>query len=158
MSYYKTFVDHYLQSHTQALPSYVIDTTDFINKLENIKDISKDSILVTLDVKPLYTRISIHECIEAVKETLNNQGNKPIATRVIIKFLYIILTLNNFAFNGINYLQKKDSPIGTIYAPAYISIFMGKFEKLHIHPYLRDLQHFESIYRRYIFLMKWNGI
>ena len=34
-----------------AKPSYVKDTTGFINKLENVKDTSKDSILVTLDVK-----------------------------------------------------------------------------------------------------------
>ena len=44
------FVDHYLQPHTRTLPSYVKDTTDFINKVENVKDTSKDSILVTLDV------------------------------------------------------------------------------------------------------------
>ena len=31
------FVDHYLKLHAKALPSYVKDTTDFINKLENLK-------------------------------------------------------------------------------------------------------------------------
>ena len=31
------FVDHYLQTHTKALPCHVKDTTDFINKLENVK-------------------------------------------------------------------------------------------------------------------------
>ena len=81
------FVDNYVQPHAKALPSYVKDTTDFINKFENVKDISIDSILVTLDVKTLYSNIPNHEGIEAVKETLNNQAKKPIATRVIIKFL-----------------------------------------------------------------------
>ena len=57
------FVDHYLQPHTKALSSYVKDTTDFINKLENDKDTSKDSILVTLDVKALYTNIPNHDGI-----------------------------------------------------------------------------------------------
>ena len=42
-----------------------------------------------------------------MKETLNNQAKKPIATRVIIEFLYLILTLNNFLLNDINYLQQK---------------------------------------------------
>ena len=71
--------DHYLQLHAKALPSYVKDSTDFINKLENVKDTSKESILVTLDVKALYTNIPNHEGIEAVKETLNNKAKKPIA-------------------------------------------------------------------------------
>ena len=42
-------------------------------------------------------------CIEAVKEMLNNQTSKSIATRVDIKLLYLILTLNNFIFDGISY-------------------------------------------------------
>ena len=50
------FVDHYLQPHARALPSYVKDTTGFINKLQNVKDTSKDSNLVTLD-----TNIPNHE-------------------------------------------------------------------------------------------------
>ena len=40
------FVNHYLQPHAKALTSYVKDTIDFINKLESVKDTSKDSILV----------------------------------------------------------------------------------------------------------------
>ena len=103
------------------------DTTDFINKLENVKDTSEDSILVTLDVKALYTNISNHKGIEAVEETLNNQAKKPVATRVIIKFLYLILILNNFVFNGIKYLQRKGCAMGTICALAYANIFMGIF-------------------------------
>ena len=150
------FVDHYLQTHTKSLPCYIEDATDFINKLENVKDTSKDSILVTLDVKALYTNIPNHEGIEAVKETLNNHAKKPIATRVIIKFLYLILTLNNFVFNGINYIQMKGCAMGTICAPAYANIFMGKFQKLHIFPYLRN---FSTFYCRFIddIFFLWNG-
>ena len=55
------FVDYYLQPHVKAPPSYVKDTTDFINKFQNIKDTSKDSILVALAVKALYTNIPNHE-------------------------------------------------------------------------------------------------
>ena len=138
------FVDHYLQRQTKSLPSYVKDTTDFIDKLENVKDTSKDSILVTLDLKALYTKTPNHEGIEAVEETLNNQAKKSIATRVIIKFLYLRLTLNNVAFYGINYIQNKGCAMSTICAALYANIFMGKFEKLHIYPYIRN---FSTFYR-----------
>ena len=78
------FVDHYLDPHAKALSSYVEDTTDFISKLEKIYQ------------KTLYTNIPNYEGIEAVKEAPNNQAKKPTVTRVIIKFLHLILTLNNF--------------------------------------------------------------
>ena len=100
-----------------------------------------------MDVKALYTNIPNHEGIAAVKETLNNQVKKPIALQVIIKLLYLILTLNNFVFNGIIYLQKKGCGMGKICTLAYANIFMGKFEKLHIYPYLRN---FSTFYCRFI--------
>ena len=74
-----------------------------MNKPGNVKDTSKDSILVTLNVKVLYNNITNHKGIEVVKEALNNQAKKQIAVRVIIKFLYLMLTHNNFIFNGIKF-------------------------------------------------------
>ena len=37
--------------------------------------------------------------------------------------------MNNFVFNGINYLQKKGCAMGSICAPTYANICMGKFER-----------------------------
>ena len=54
------FVVYYLQSHAKVLPSYVQDTIDFINKLETFEYNSKDSMLVILDVRALYTNILTH--------------------------------------------------------------------------------------------------
>ena len=74
-----------------------------------------------------------------VKEKLNDQADKPIATKVIIKFLFfLIFTLNNFIFSSINYLQIKGCTMGTICAPSCANIFMGKFEKTDIYPYIRE--------------------
>ena len=85
-SKFSKFVDRYLEHHAKALGSYVKDTADFINKLENDRDTSKESILVALDVKVLYTSVRNHVGIDAVKETLNNGAKKAIATRIIVKF------------------------------------------------------------------------
>ena len=61
--------------------------------------------MVALDVKSLYTNISNHERTEAVKSALNFVFQKPITTKVFIRFLFLTLTLKNFMFSGINYLQ-----------------------------------------------------
>ena len=49
------------------MPSYIKDTSDFINRINETKYINKDLILVTLDFKSLYTNIPNQEGIEAVK-------------------------------------------------------------------------------------------
>ena len=54
------FVDRYADD----IPPSVKNTKDFINKLANVTDTSKDSILVILDVRALYTNILNHEGIE----------------------------------------------------------------------------------------------
>ena len=42
----------------------------------------------------------------------------------LIKFLFLILTLSNFVFNEIQYLQKNGSGMGTKFAPNCANIFI----------------------------------
>ena len=59
-----------------------------------------------------------------------------------MKVLYFILTLNNFEFNDINYLQKKGCVMGTICSPAFVNIFMGNLKNCTFTPTLEIFQHF----------------
>ena len=58
------YCDFILNPFMQMLPSYVKDTTDFINKIKDIK-LKDNSYLVTLDVSSLYTNIPHEEGMEA---------------------------------------------------------------------------------------------
>ena len=98
------YVDFHLQPIVKNIPSYVRDTTDFLQKLDKVKNIPNGCLLVTLDVKSLYTNIPNNERIKALREAYDNHPNKTVATKVIIRFLSLIPTLNNFVFNSINYL------------------------------------------------------
>ena len=82
--------------------------------MEKIPD---NSILVTMDVRSLYTSIPNKEEIVAVETTLKR---KNIGTRIISAFLHLVLTLNNFVFNSQNYLQLKGCAMGTKCACKYI--------------------------------------
>ena len=119
------------------MPSYIKDTSDFINRINETKYINKETILVTLDVKTLYNNILHHEGIGAVKSALNSVYQKPIPTKVVI-----MLTLNNFVFNGIHYLQKIGCATGTICAPNDTNIFMGKLKK---HTFIHTEIHFQIL-------------
>ena len=132
------YVDYHLQPIVKQLPSYVKDTNDFINKINAVKSVPKNSYLVTMDVRSLYTNIPNAEGISAMKRGFDNYSKKTTSTKVITTFLTLILTLNNFVFDCIHYLQIKGCAMGTICARAYANIFMANFELKYIYPYRKD--------------------
>ncbi len=123
------YVDHHIQPLAKQVKSYIKDTTNFINKLQKLTQIPNNAILVTMDVRSLYTNISHTEGIEALKESLDTRPTKEPSTETIATLMNHVLTLNNFTFNGENFLQVKGCAIGTIAAPSYATIFMGNFEE-----------------------------
>ena len=150
-----TYIYIYLQPEVKKFKSYAKDTTDFIKKIGAIDRVSDDSYLVSLDVRSLYTNTPHKEGIEAVKQKLK-KSKASISIKVILTFLKLILTLNNFVFNGMNYLQKKGCSMGTKCAPSYENIFVGWFEEKFIFPLLTNLSDFYLRFIDDIFLI-WNG-
>ena len=150
------FVDHHLQPIVQRTTSYVKDTNDFINKLHTCSNmIDDDTILVTMDVTSLYTNIPNDEGMQAIRRFLSRAG-KTVLIPVITKFLWLILTLNNFVFNGMHYLQTNGVSMGTKCAPEYANIFMANFEETYIYPRINGKC---PLYLRYIddIFLIWQG-
>ena len=150
------YVDHQLQPIVTQLPSYVKNTTDFIKKLDTVKTAPVNCYLVTMDVKSLYTNIPHTEGIDAVKSFMNRHCATSKMTTIVTTLLPLILTLNNFIFNGLHFLQKMGCPMGTKCAPSYANIFMGDFEEKHIYPFNNQ---YSTVYLRYIddIFMIWKG-
>ena len=141
------YVDFYLQPLARQLPSYIQDTSHFLRKLNIRRDSNPDSILVTLDVR---------SSIAAVREAISMSTSSKISSKVITTFLWLILTLSNFVFNGINYLQKQGVTMGSKCSPSYANIFMGYFEKEYLYPLIRGKCMFYTRYIDDIFLI-WKG-
>ena len=74
------FVDYFLQPLTVGIPSYIWDTTDFLNKLHELPLLPSGSLLVTLDVSSLYTNIPHDEGIQACEEALNSRTDQSLPT------------------------------------------------------------------------------
>ena len=62
------FIDIHLAQIGNEIKSHIKDTTDFINKIEAIKNLPEDTILVTMDVKSLFTNIPNSEGINRLRE------------------------------------------------------------------------------------------
>ena len=141
------YVDYHLQPEVTKLKSYTKDSTDTINKLTIIQDqVCENDILVSMDVRSLYTNIPNEEGIRAVRNALNASPTR-LPTRIITTLLFLILTLNNSIFNGIHHLQKMRCAMGTKCALSYANLFLGKFEELYIYHRLLNKS---RIYLRYI--------
>ena len=86
-------VHYYLQTMVKQIPSYIKDTNHLINKVKSFS-VPVNSVLVTMDVRSLYTSIPNNEGIDATKKRYNSYIHKTIPTEIITIFLALILTLN----------------------------------------------------------------
>ena len=94
------FVDPHLQLVVKEIPSYIKDTNHFINKVNNFS-VPVNSILVTMDVRSLYKSTPNNECIAATKKRYENYIHKTLPAKIIITFLALIPTLDNFVLDNL---------------------------------------------------------
>ena len=147
------FVHHHLQPVVKQIPSNIKDTNHFINKVNNFS-VPVNSILVTMDVRSLYTSIPNNEGIAATKKRYDSYIHKTIPTKIITTFLALVLTLNNFALNLKFYLRIKGCAIGTICAPANASAFMAEIKQMRSSVDKRQINSFLILYWRYLYGME----
>ena len=105
-------MDHHLNPLAKEIPSYIKDTNDFNLKLQQLDDLSFERLLVTLDVISLYTNILHQEGLNACRVILNKREVLDPPTEQIDNLTSIILKRNNF-FDGLHYLQKQGTVMGT---------------------------------------------
>ena len=124
------YVDYVLNPLMQSLPSYVKDTTNFIQKLKSVKLAHANSYLVTLDVSSLYTNIPHKDGLDACRFFLSNtSATNDLPVDSVLNLIQLVLENNHFQFNKENYMQKVGTAMGSPMAPSYASLFMGKLEK-----------------------------
>ena len=127
------FLDYFLQPIAKKVNSYIRDSSDFIDKISKIQNITPESLFVTLDVKSLYTNIKHHDGITAIVKALHKHDielplkRPPI--RRFVQLLNIILKENYFEFGNKYYHQLKGTAMGSKVAPSYAIIFMAYHEE-----------------------------
>ena len=109
------------------IPSYLKDTTHLINILLG-KKLAPTDILVTIDVKSLYTNIPHNEGIQALNRMMEETDLHPMKKLFICRLTKIVLTKNYFEFNNKLYRQTQGTAMGTRMAPTYANIFMKYIE------------------------------
>ena len=108
-----SFVDSLLQSIAIEQESYLKDTTDFINFIENTQ-IPDNAVLATLDVNSLYTNIPQEERIDIVCSYYEDRYEQklPIRTSDLQELMQLILEQNSYKFNEKRFVQTPGIATG----------------------------------------------
>lgn len=113
-----------------TLPAYIRDSSDLIEKCSNIKDLSDDTLLITMDITSLYTNIPHNGGLEALSFYLQDDSDSSTPpNQLILDLTEFIMKYNYFRFENDFYLQISGTSMGTICAPNYANLFVGFFEK-----------------------------
>ena len=121
------YQDTFLRKYTPRIPSYIKDTTHFLNILKHL-EIQGTDLLVTIDVKSLYTNIPHTEGIAAITRMIEETGLDTLHKMFICNLAHQVLTKNYFTFNRQMYIQKQATAMGTRMVPNYAIIFMHYLE------------------------------
>ncbi|XP_029427730.1 uncharacterized protein LOC115073442 [Rhinatrema bivittatum] len=150
-------IDHYLQPQVTAVPSYVKDSTDFINQLTEVPDIQPDWILLTADITSLYTCIPQREAFAIIKLELAKIDMSSRRLNFLCMIAEIALTQNVFSFQSEYFLQIEGIPMGSPMAPSVAGLYVAQFENQYVYhsvwyPYVK-------IWKRYIddLFFVWSG-
>jgi hypothetical protein len=126
-----------LEEYVTNTPSYIQDTTDFLNKIENYqKKLDKNTILFCFDVVKLYPSIPKDDGLKESRKALETRKYKKHSTESVMKMIETVLENNLFEFNGKEYCQRNGVAIGSKLGKNFACTFMrhwdeelGKHEK-----------------------------
>ena len=129
------FLCKILSGHLDNIPSLVQNSQQVVQNLEalNLKD-QPGALLVSLDVKALYTSIpqavAIQMVLQRILPPATTRHPPTIKLRNMLKeFLKIVICKNSFRFHDRFYEQTKGVAMGTKCAPPFANLFMACVEE-----------------------------
>ncbi len=135
-----------LDQYVKDTPSFLRDTTDFLNQLRYVNQpLPDNAILFSFDVVKLYPSIPKEEGLDACQEALSCRMKKEIPTAEVMQMIRTVLENNNFNFNGKDYLQTDGVAIGSKLGKNYACTYMRKWDEQLLGYHVQPL-----LYKRYI--------
>jgi len=128
-------VDDWLQPTVKSLPSFLKDTTHFLQVIESWKKLEplpSEALFVTIDVVGLYSNIPHQEVETSLRSILRSAQQTadhlpPLS--VLLDIVRHILHNNVFEFEQRFYKQTLGTAMGTPMAPSIANVFMAWVEQ-----------------------------
>ena len=122
------FISQLLTPFHRETESLIINTQDFINQLKEVT-LQEDDVLVSDDVKSLFTSVSVQAAMDAIRSLLEadqtfEERNK-IKVRSVLKLLHLCLVTTNFRFLNKHYELVDRIAMGSPVSPIVANLFMA---------------------------------
>ena len=114
-----SYLDKIAAPFVRNLNSYVKDSSHMLNIVDDFSYEGKHRFIFTMDIKSLYTVIPNDEGLQALKYFLDRREIKDPPIHTLLRMAELVLTLNNFNFNGEHYKQIGGVAMGSKLGPNY---------------------------------------
>ena len=122
--------EYELNEYVTTSPSYIRDTTDFINTLKEIEEpLPESTIMFCFDVCKLYPSVPKQEGIEACREGLEFRSKPIVPTEEVLKMIEVVLDNNNFNLGNKHYKQTNGIAIGSRLGKNFACSYMRKWDE-----------------------------
>lgn len=121
-------LDYFLQKECKQYDFVLDSTKKFITQLKKIKTDDK-CILVTGDVKAMYTSIPLDKAKVTTEHALQSADKGKVSYGALVQMMNFVLGANYFLYQGKAYKQKNGIAMGTACAPAVANLYAAYYEK-----------------------------
>ena len=110
---------------------HIQNNQDFVEDLKSIK-ISPDEVMMSFDVKALFTSVPIELALKVIEKLLKEDNNLQSRTTMSIQHIMDLLGLclrsTYFTFRGKFYEQVEGATMGSPISPIIANLYMEDFE------------------------------
>ena len=126
------YVGQILRPYVRQADSYINNTQDFLGVLQET-DIDHDEIMVSFDIKSLFTSVPTIEAKTAIytmlKEDNSLKERSGLMVDVVAELLDLCLSIRNFQFREKHYELTDGLAMGAPASPAIANIYMASLER-----------------------------
>lgn len=128
-SLFSKYIDNLLQPVLRKFHWVVTGTLDTIHKLEELRVIDEDIMIISADAESLYTNIDVHAGLRHIKNLLTLEQFPVEKIYFIVETLQWIFNNNYFTFRRRKYRQINGIAMGTNCAPTFANLVLVQLER-----------------------------